>query len=111
MRAAVMPLAAQRAAAPLLPPPPASLLRRATRPARGRAAAALRVHAAHRQGPLFSRPPPLAHTRDAAAVLGLSPGATPAAAVAALQLLTLIYHPNNNGAPNVRAASPSRLHF
>jgi hypothetical protein len=58
--------------------------------------------------PLFARPPPLPRTHDAATVLGLEAGATPAAATQALQLLTLIYHPNNNGSPTVRAAVRQR---
>jgi hypothetical protein len=35
-------------------------------------------------------------------LLGLPPDATPAAAVAALHVLTLVYHPNNSASPEVR---------
>jgi hypothetical protein len=58
--------------------------------------------------PLFARPPPLPRTHDAATVLGLQAGATPAAATQALHLLTLIYHPHNNGSPTVRGAVRQR---
>jgi hypothetical protein len=62
--------------------------------------------------PLFARPPPLPRTRDPCLMLGLPADATPAAAVAALHVLTLLYHPNNNSdhqashASHASASSP-----
>jgi len=55
-----------------------------------------------RPSPLFARPPALPRTRDPRLLLGLPPDATPAAAVAALHVLTLVYHPNNSSAHEVR---------